>query len=230
MYASFVLRKILDQTSNTDHSSGGNGIMFAPMFKADVNGKCFTSSNEKICEHKVNAIELKMVGDFVVFPSRCYHRGYYAIASNMTYYTAQLFCKISDNPEAWQNVTRKVNQIIMQGHVEESWLAQLTQDICDNWDTTYSVNKFPPAKAFDGDKIDATKNRHILRVMFQGVPWIAELVKYFEDKFKHLEVRSVWMIEKSKENDGFQGWHRDFYLGTEVTTTIVVNVGAVTKR
>ena len=137
---------------------------------------------------------------------------------------SQLFCKISDNPEAWQNVTRKVNQSTMQGRVEESWLAQLTQDICNNWDTTYSVNAFPPAKAFDGDKIDATKNRHILRVMFQGVPWIAELVKYFEEKYKHLEVQSVWMIEKTKENDGFQGWHRDFYLGTEVTTTIVVNV------
>ena len=38
------------------------------------------------------------------------------------------------------------------------------------------------------------------------------------------------MIEKTKENDGFQGWHRDIYLGTEVTTTIVVNVGAVTKN
>jgi hypothetical protein len=102
----------------------------------------------------------------------------------------------------------------IQGCVEESWLAQLTQDICHNWDTTYSVNKFQPAKAFDGDKIDATKNRHILRAMFQGVPWIAELVKYFEEKY----------------NDGFQGWHRDFYLGTEVTTTNVVNVGAVTKN
>jgi len=66
--------------------------------------------------------------------------------------------------------------------------------------------------------------------MFQGIPWIAELVKYFEEKCKHLEVRSVWMIEKSKENNGFQGWHRDFYLGTEVTMTIVVNVGAVTKN
>jgi hypothetical protein len=108
----------------------------------------------------------------------------------MTYYTAQLFCKISDNPEVWQNVTRKVNQITMQGCVEESWLAQLTQDMCDNWDTTYSVNAFPPAKAFDRDKIDATKNRHILSVMFQGIPWIAELVKYFEKKYKHLEVRS----------------------------------------
>ncbi len=58
---------------------------------------------------------------------------------------------------------------------------------------------------------------------------IAELVKYFEDKYTHLKVRSVWIIEKSRENDGFQRWHRDFYLGTEVTTTIVVNVGAVTN-
>jgi len=66
--------------------------------------------------------------------------------------------------------------------------------------------------------------------MFQGVPWIAELVKYFEEKYKHLDVRCVWMIEKTKENNGVQGWHGDFYLGTEVTTmTIVVNVGAVTK-
>jgi hypothetical protein len=66
--------------------------------------------------------------------------------------------------------------------------------------------------------------------MFQGVPLIAELVKYFEEKYTNLEVRSVWIIEKSRENDGFQtSWHRDFYLGTEVTTTIVVNVGAVTE-
>ena len=38
------------------------------------------------------------------------------------------------------------------------------------------------------------------------------------------------MIEKSKENNGFQGWHRDFYLRTEVTMTIVRNVGAVMKN
>ncbi len=99
---------------------------------------------------------------------------------------------------------------------------------CCSFKSQFQIfDKFQPAKAFDGDKIDATKNRHILRAMFQGVPWIAELVKYFEEKYNHLEVRSVWMIEKSKENDGFQGWHRDFYLGTEVTMTIVVNVGAL---
>jgi hypothetical protein len=126
-------------------------------------------------------------------------------------------------------VTRKVNQNMIQGCVKELRLTQLTQDICNNWDTTYSDN-VPPAKAFDGDKINATKNRHIPSVTFQGVPLIAELVKYFEDKYTHLKVRIVWIIEKSRENDGFQGWHRDFYLSTEVTTTIVVNVGAVTKN
>jgi len=83
-------------------------------------------------------------------------------------------------------------------------LAQLTQDICNNWDTAYSVNAFPPAKAFDVDKIDATKNRHILRVMFQGVPWIAELVKYFEEKYKHVEVRSVWILRRQKRKTAFK--------------------------
>ena len=58
---------------------------------------------------------------------------------------------------------------------------------------------------------------------------IAELVKYFENKYTHLKVCSVWIIEKSREIDGFQRWHRDFYLRTDVTTTIVVNVGAVTN-
>ena len=86
----------------------------------------------------------------------------------MTYYTSQLFCKISDNPEAWQNVTRKVNQSTMQGRVEESWLAQLMQDICNNWDRTFSVNAFPPAKVFDGDKIDATKKGIFCVSCFKG--------------------------------------------------------------
>jgi hypothetical protein len=116
---------------------------------------------------------------------------------------------------------------MIPGRIIELRLTPLTQDISNNWDITYSVNVFPPAKAFDREKINATKNRHIPSGMFLGIPLIAELVNYFEDKYTHLEVRSVWIIKKSRENDGFQHWHRDFYLGTEVTTTIVVSVGAV---
>ncbi len=154
------------------------------------------------------------------------------INSNKTYYTAQLFCTlVLDNAvDAWQNVTRKVNTTILQGQVEESSVRELMDDIHANWDTTYSVNLFLPAKKFGSDKINATKNRHILHATLPNVPKISELVKYFENKYNHLEVRSVWLSEKSRENDGFQGWHRDFFLGTEVTMTIVVNAGVIMKN
>ena len=84
LHASTVLRTLLDETSNMDHSSDGNGIMFAPMCKTDNDSKCFTSTNEKVCEHEVNAVELDTVGNLIVFPSRFYHHGYYRIVSNMT--------------------------------------------------------------------------------------------------------------------------------------------------
>ncbi len=197
------------------------------MCKGDGDVKCFTSSNDKHCDHNVTTIKLDEIGDYLVFPSRFYHRGYYRITSNKTYYTAQLFCKATESFKAWQNVTRKVNKNMIPGCIIELRLTPLTQDICNNWDTTYSVNVFPPAKAFDREKINATKNRHTPSGMFWRVPLIAEIVKYFEDKYTHLKVRSVWIIEKLRENDGLQHWHKDFYLGTEVTTTIVVNVGAV---
>ncbi len=51
---------------------------------------------------------------------------------------------------------------MIQGHVAESQLRALTEDLHDNWDTTYSVDLFPPTKEFEGAKIDVTKNRHIL--------------------------------------------------------------------
>jgi hypothetical protein len=149
---------------------------------------------------------------------------------NKVFYTAQLFAMGSSKPEAWQNITCKVDRKMIQGHVAESKLRELTEDLRDNWDTTYSVNLFPPSKEFEGDKIDVTKNRHILQAKFGSVQRIAELVQLFEDKYKHLDICSVWLIEKSKENDWFQIWHRDFWLGHEVTSTIVVNVGTIIRN
>ncbi len=122
------------------------------MCKKNMDTKCFTSTNKKICEHKVNAIKLDTVGDFVVFPSRFYHHRYYRTASNMTYYTAQLFCKISDNQKAWQNVTRTVNKNIIQGCLQESWLTQLPQDIYASIRTQRTLSMyFRLQKEFDGE-------------------------------------------------------------------------------
>ncbi len=107
--------------------------MLAPMCKGDGDEKCFTSSNDKHCDHNVTTVKLDGVGDYLVFPSRFYHRGYYKITSNKTYYTAQLFCKATESFKGWQNVTRKVNQDMIPGRIIELRLTPLTQDICDNW-------------------------------------------------------------------------------------------------
>ena len=82
----------------------GNGLIFAPR----CNGECFTSRKEKKCDHPVNKVSLDNVGEYVVFPSRWYHHGYYNIKSDKEFYTAQLFAMGSSKPEAWQNITRKV--------------------------------------------------------------------------------------------------------------------------
>ncbi len=42
----------------------------------------------------------------------------------------------------------------------------------------------------------------------------------------YLSVDLVWLLHKSKEGDGFQGWHKDFYMGGQITKTIVINVGS----
>jgi hypothetical protein len=51
-------------------------------------------------------------------------------------------------------------------------------------------------------------------------------VDTFETLLPYLSVDLVWLLHKSKEGDGFQGWHKDFYIGGRITKTIVINVGS----
>jgi hypothetical protein len=132
------------------------------MFSPRCDGECFNSRKEMRYDHPVNKVALDNDGEYVVFLVRWYHRGYYNIKSDKVFYTAQLFAMGSSKPEAWQNITGKVNRNMIQGHVAESKLKELTEDLHDNWDTTYSVKLFPPSKEFEGEKIDVTKNRHII--------------------------------------------------------------------
>ncbi len=43
--------------------------------------KCFNTLKEKICKHKVEQVELNHVGQYVIFPARFWHKGYYQITS-----------------------------------------------------------------------------------------------------------------------------------------------------
>ncbi len=59
---------------------------------------------------------------------------------------------MSESPDAFQDVTMVFINNLEHGRLIESRLSQLMQDIGNNWDTTYSVNRFPPARGFDGKR------------------------------------------------------------------------------
>jgi hypothetical protein len=61
---------------------------------------------------------------------------------------------------------------------------------------------------------------------FTQVRLLKNLVDTFETMFPYLSVDLVWLLCKSKEGDGFQGWHKDVSLGQQITKTIVINVGS----
>ena len=83
---------------------------------------------------------------------------------------------------------------------------------------------------FSGEVVDQEKNRHIRSEKFKDLPTIDKLVRIFKAKFPNLDVDSVWLLQKTRCEDGFQNWHRDFALGQKITTTIVVNVGSFKSR
>lgn len=198
------------------------GLMMAP----NCNSGCFlTADNE--CDHDMFRLDLTKVGDYCAFPALWWHHGYYMVDSGKTFYTAQLFATPKSDRGAKTRLTRNntKHQNYEAGNIEESQLTNLTQDLFDNWDTTYSADKFPPAKKFQGIKVDRGKNRHILYDQIPHVPKIHQLVLKFEENLDFLTVNSVWIIKKTREDDGFQGWHQD--MKHRITTTIVVNVGVV---
>ncbi len=61
---------------------------------------------------------------------------------------------------------------------------------------------------------------------FHEVPLLKNLVDTFESMLPDFSVNLVWLLRKSKDGDGFQGWHKDFYMGGRIPKTIVVNLGS----
>jgi hypothetical protein len=61
--------------------------------------------------------------------------------------------------------------------------------------------------------VDRMSNRQIYKNHFTQVQLLKNLVDTFETMFPYLSVDLVWKLCKSKEGDGFQGWHKDFLLG-----------------
>ena len=214
----------MDSLSPWTRDTDNNGLFFAPK----CNDLCFLREVE--CNHNHHQVSLNKVGQYVGFPSMWYHHGYFSVKRRKTVIQAQLFAMPTRNPTAQRStrLTTKMETFIV-GRIDRCVLDELTKDLVGNWNTRYSKKLFPPAKSFDGGHVNSDKNRHIPSDKYHQVPQLENLVRMFEQKYNHLCINSVWLLQKERNNDGFPGWHRDFALGQKITTTIVINVGSYTS-
>ena len=170
-------------------------------------------------------------GDYLAFNVMWWHHGYFVHLTECTYYTAQLFCvpcrQLQSTTRIQRKITRLENYLI--GQLNEDIVSGLTHDLVTKWDDNddhgYSVKKYPPSKKFQQQPIDRSKNRHIRYKQIAKLPKLQRVTTEIEERLGNITVDSVWLIKKTKGDDGFQQWHQD--LKHSITTTVIVNVGVV---
>ena len=89
-------------------------------------------------------------------------------------------------------------------------LTELSNDIQENWkNTTYQRKEFKPEKKFDGQQIDPSQHIHIFRKLFYLLKQLNAFVRTVESLHSHITIDSIWIMTKSKTNNGFHRWHKD---------------------
>jgi hypothetical protein len=134
-------------------------------------------------------------------------------------FTAQLFFFTpSSDIGNTKRSNRRNSQMSTYSHGQLSTLNGLGEDLFLEWDHKYSADQFPPASKFLG-RVDKAKNRHIQKNQIHLLPKIEILVLSFEEKFKDITVDSVWLIKKTKQDDGFQlSWKGRQHVGNVLAT------------
>ncbi len=194
-----------------------NGLLFAPTCATCFNKKKYLSTSEKKCAHQWNNEYFNSTGEYVLYLSGLFHCGYYNDKSNTIFIQAQLFCALTEYTYVLglpRSIMKGKGKDVTQGHLDESTLLELRDDLINNWDIHYSKPKYRPCKNFSGGPVDRMHNRQVYKKQFTQVPLLKNLVDIFEIMFPYLSVDIVWLLHKSKDCDGFQGWHKDFSVGS----------------
>ena len=162
-----------------------------------------------------------------MFPSKVWHHGYFNDESNKHFITAQLFAKstISEDTESFSRSFNVGQQEIITGQLgttfgEYAIVKDLSDDLLENWNTTYSAIDYPPPKMFGGMPIDPKSNWQIPFEKLDERPRIKALVVRFEEIFPYLSIDRIALLYRRRKGDGFQKWHQDYKLGAGQITRV----------
>ena len=204
-----------------------NGLLFRP----DCSSHCMTrqdkgSSPCHLGHKRVLHARLTNIGAYVLFPSICFHRGYYITDKEvtMTFLTAQLFASFGKKRISRKKWNARTDFYQQEQEILPEVLQDLRLDLHQHWDEHYPATRFPPSRMYKNAKIDTESNRVIHRIDFDRLRHVRDLVDLFEKLYPELQMETVWFIKKSSRGDGFQRWHQDLNGNGTVVATIVLNI------
>jgi len=180
-----------------------------------------------VITHVRISIPLDNTGDYVMFPSSMFHRGYYNQTCDMTIITAQFFCvaKASDDDFRVSRTVMNASRVVQLEHFAHAELLDnLCADLLFHWDEKFPLAQYPPPKKYNLSPVDTATNRLVKKGQLSNVSSLKEIANVFEGIYTNVEVNSVWFIQKEKGGDGFQDWHKDDIDYSQAESTIVLNV------
>jgi hypothetical protein len=112
-----------------------NGLWFAPECRTCFKTNKYIQVGEKLCSHPWKEQQMKATGQYVLFNSTWFHRGYFNRRLKSIYMQAQLFAVSSDKPDMDRH-TRSFLQVKMSDYVhgilDLETIMELCQDLLNN--------------------------------------------------------------------------------------------------
>jgi hypothetical protein len=116
-------------------------------FLPECTDDCLKGGKKIESGHRQKYVWINSVGECIVFPSTCWHHGYYNDDANKVFITAQLFARPSIQPDTVRFTHSFTEaQEFIQGKLDKSINNDLSNDLLQNWDSRYSVDEFPPKR------------------------------------------------------------------------------------
>jgi hypothetical protein len=174
-----------------------NGLNFLPECK----DACFVGKKNIGCGHICKNVQINEAGEYILFPSQCWHHGYFNEESNKIFITAQLFARPTINEE-----TERFSGSFTEGQREfiserlgsmvgkYSIIKDLSIDPLENWDSMYSATDFPPPKGFGRQPIDCKSNCQKPDEKLDERPLMKKLVDTFKEIFPYLSIDKVALL------------------------------------
>jgi hypothetical protein len=121
-----------------------NGLWFAPDCKKCFRTNKYLTHGDKLCGHTWQSHRLDKTGGYLLFPSLCWHKGFYHDKFNKTFIQAKLFATLLMGKDIGCLTRSFVGKDFIEGILDKSFVAELTHDVATGWDESYPLLKFPP--------------------------------------------------------------------------------------